>query len=185
MLIGLTGQLQAGKDTVADILVKDYGFEKRGFSDALYQSVCELFDIDLETALRFKTDGTKVVIADSQFPMVSKGVFTWREFLQRYGTESHRNVFGKDFWVEYLLKDLDLTKNIVIRDVRFVNEAFGIKMLNGDIWKINREGYEGDSHESEAALAAEYIRFNIYNDGTIADLEQTIDHLLHDEYRWH
>ena len=28
---------------------------------------------------------------------------TFREFLQRYGTEAHRDVFGKDFWLEYTL----------------------------------------------------------------------------------
>ena len=39
MIIGLTGTLGAGKGSVADILVRDYGFEKIVFSDWLKQQM--------------------------------------------------------------------------------------------------------------------------------------------------
>ncbi len=42
-LIGITGRAGAGKDTVADYLVENYDFVKRGFADPLYEEVSAAF----------------------------------------------------------------------------------------------------------------------------------------------
>src|SRR5690606_18048644 len=44
--IGLTGKMRAGKDTVADYLVENYGFTRFAFGDALKRYVHEIFDVN-------------------------------------------------------------------------------------------------------------------------------------------
>lgn len=177
MIIGLTGKMGSGKDTIADYLVEKYNFRKVGFSDELYAAVCGLFDIDLEDAFRFKEDGTKIVIADNQFPLVSKGQFTWREFLQRFGTDMARKVWGENFWVErFTYKYLEeIPYDMVVRDIRFNNEAALINKYGGTIWEVTRPGYEGDEHESELGIHEGHIDGELNNSGTIPELHTMLD----------
>ena len=105
---------------------------------------------------------------------------SWREFLQRFGTEMGREVLGPDFWVEqfadrYLAYEEHMPDNTlyVVRDVRFNNEAELITDYAGDIWQVHRPGYEGDEHVSEAGINENYIRGDIGNDGTIEELHNS------------
>lgn len=180
MIIGLTGKIGSGKDTVADYLVEYHGFQKVGFSDVMYNAVCALWGITLEEALDYKRDAVASVhIAwDHRIPSDTLSHnWTWREFLQRFGTEMGREVFGPDFWVEqfanrYLSYDDDVldSRNYVVRDVRFNNEAELITDYAGDIWHIVRPGFEGDEHVSESGINPTYVRGDIGNDGTIEEL---------------
>lgn len=43
MLIGVVGFAGSGKGTVADILVRDHGFKKLSFADALKDAVATIF----------------------------------------------------------------------------------------------------------------------------------------------
>ena len=179
MIIGLNGKIGAGKDTVADFLVKEYGFTKVGFSDVMYDAVCGLWGISLEEALLWKHD------PDVKIHRVVRGFIhplTWREFLQRFGTEMGRGVFGEDFWVDqFNRKYLDLwdeeleAVRLVVRDVRFDNEAQNIVDFGGDIWQVHRPGHESDGHPSEAGIDENFIRGDIMNDGTIDELYVTLD----------
>lgn len=182
MIIGLTGLKGCGKDTVADYLVEHYGFQKVGFSDALYDAVCGLWGITHEEALRWKAEDKGVAVIDGQFPTTTIGKFTWREHLQRIGTEMGRKVFGEDFWVEvfedrYLApgKILGLNHNFVVRDVRFNNEAEMLYDYVAEIWQVIRPGLEPDGHASEAGIDEKWIRGDIGNDGTIEELHALLD----------
>jgi dephospho-CoA kinase len=42
MIIGLTGYARTGKDTVASVLVKDFGFERIAFADPIRELLYEL-----------------------------------------------------------------------------------------------------------------------------------------------
>ena len=178
MIIGLTGKIGSGKDTVADFLVENYGYTKVGFSDVMYDAVCALWGITKEDALAYKSEG------DTKAHLVVHGfitAYTWREYLQRFGTEMGREVFGPDFWVEqfadrYLAYEEHMPDNTlyVVRDVRFNNEAELITDYAGDIWQVHRPGYEGDEHVSEAGINENYIRGDIGNDGTIEELHNLL-----------
>src|SRR5581483_2011292 len=95
-LLGLMGYAQAGKDTVAKLLVEEFGFTRIAFADALREALYALnplipFEGD-HVRLRWLIDASGWEEAKVRHPEV-------RELLQRLGTESGRNVLGADVWV--------------------------------------------------------------------------------------
>lgn len=182
MLIGLTGYKQVGKDTTAAYLIQEYNFEKLAFADTLKSAVANLFDIDKMCVEGMKSDGeiplAEVILQykDSQWS------WTWREFLQRFGTEMGRNTFGQDFWIDLWEQKFHFceSENVVATDVRFENEATRIHYFGGYVVEIHRPGYEPDGHASEAGLPEESIDAWIDNTGTIDDLYDDIDGLVED-----
>jgi hypothetical protein len=181
MIIGLCGLKNSGKDTVAAYLVKQHNFERKAFADPLKQSVAALFGIDFSEVDRLKNDPnvyialTTVAIEDSYWERRQ----TFREFLQRYGTESHRDVFGRDFWLDHTLpvQGFYPGRAIIVTDVRFANEAERIRMLDGTIWMIDRPNVMPvDTHISEM-MDFDYD-FLLNNDGSLEDLYENVEELL-------
>jgi len=181
MIIGLNGKKESGKDTVADYLAAKHGFDKIGFADEMYRGICALFGIDLETAHAWKNSefGIKVEISGLVHDVkLEYGEYTWREFLQRFGTDMARHIWGEDFWVDRLekayLTDGD-TDMLVIKDVRYDNEAEMIRDHGGTVWEILRPGYNGDGHESEAGISEHLIDGELSNDASIEELHEMLD----------
>jgi len=178
MIIGLAGQKGSGKDTIAAYLVKKYGFQRRAFADPLKKSVAELLDIPFHEVDKYKNDAEATISVNINGNQLVS-IFTMREFLQRYGTESHRNVFGEDFWLEHCLpmNGFYAGKKIVITDLRFANEARRVKFFNGIVVKINRNFTDAQSsHPSENIDV--FPDYMIDNDGTIDDLFLDVEELL-------
>lgn len=200
MIIGLAGLKQSGKDTVASYLIKERGFERKAFADPLKQSIAALFDIPFADVDKLKNDPSVTVcliptwIADESSGTPTAAIGSWmrqmsfREVLQRYGTEAHRDIFGQDFWIDITLpvQGYYPGRAIVVTDVRFKNEAKRIKDLGGVVWGIDRPGLV-----SEDTHASEVIDFRvdqlIVNDGTIDELFAKVEDLLskvEDDVRW-
>lgn len=55
MIIGLAGKLESGKDTIADYLVKEYGYTKMAFADNLKHMCMKVFDLTCEQC--YTTEG--------------------------------------------------------------------------------------------------------------------------------
>lgn len=193
MIIGLNGKIGSGKDTIADFLVKEYGFAKIGYSDVLYDAVCALWGISLEEALDWKNNhGNSIDLVEINIDVTGdvRYSYTWREFLQLFGTEMGRRVFGEDFWIDqFNIKYLDGPTDeefdalrYVVRDVRFNNEAQNVLDFGGHIWQVHRPGFEGDGHESESGIDPNFIRGDIGNDGTIDELYATLDEWMASVY---
>lgn len=114
-LIALHGPIAAGKDTIADYLVEQFGFLKFGFSDALYREVAEAFDVSIEfllergtkevptdmLALRRCKDAAFVAVARKLLPGTQPDTIPLspRWVLQRWGTEYRRGA-NENYWVE-------------------------------------------------------------------------------------
>ena len=176
MIIGLSGFKGSGKDTVAAYLMKEHEFERKAFADPLKESVAALFDIPFSEVDKLKNSDSAVTLdIDNRYHSVS-----FRQFLQRYGTESHRGVFGEDFWLEYTLPSNGsyYGRKIVVTDVRFENEATRIKELGGQIWFINRttDRSSFDPHASENLDFSTDLM--VPNDGTLDDLYANIEEAL-------
>jgi hypothetical protein len=119
-------------------------------------------------------------------------IITGREYLQFYGTEAHRDVFDQDFWINAVIpsfddhyygrKDLaELVQDgfnpiLVITDCRFQNEAEAVRFAGGKVWEIQRPSatLKEDAHASEKRLPEELIDVTIINDGSIADLKESL-----------
>ena len=151
MIVGLSGWAGSGKDTVGAILVRRYGYERRAFADALK-----------EIAYRIGWDGQK----DDP----------GRRLLQDLGM-AVRDVLGADAWLPPVFRDLP--ECLVVTDVRLPNEADAIRARGGVIWRIERPGtVPARNHISDTALDDWAFDARIANEGTLADLEQTVRRLV-------
>jgi len=177
MLIALNGRLGAGKDTVADriehLAKDDREIRRLTFAAPLKRSVCALLGITLQELEDMKLDPTptiKVKIPSAEFPnsWIVRSL-TGRQFLERYGTEAHRDVFGSDFWLDqaipkdpFLLNDAKI--DWVVTDCRFPNEAQRVRELDGIVVEIvGPDGNEGNGHPSDTPLPVELVDFVIDN----------------------
>jgi len=149
MIIGLNGRLRSGKDTTYSIIQDLYPHAERvSFADKLKDSAAASLGIDRELMEELKNEEeVRLVFAfpvegyEELYQKMQDYQMTIREYLQRYGTESHREVFGTDFWVDMALPlDTDHSDRLlVVTDVRFPNEARRVKDLGGQVWKIERD----------------------------------------------
>jgi hypothetical protein len=182
MLIGLTGLKGVGKDTVAAMLVKDYNYERRAFADPLKKSVAGLFDIPFHAVDKLKNDPHAIVSLTVRETGETHDM-TFRHFLQRYGTEAHRDVpeMGHDFWVELLLpvRGYYAERSIVVSDVRFDNEAKRVHFLDGVVVEVSRQGVVNqDPHRSEAGLEYVEADYTIFNNGSLEDLRVSVEVMM-------
>lgn len=180
MIIGFHGCKGVGKDTAAQFLIDTYGFQKVSFAGILKEAVAALFNITVEMVDQLKladSIGTKghVIL---QIDGIVEYDYDWREFLQRFGTEMGREVFGSNFWVDqwedYLYRNSIQEDDIVVADVRFRNEAAKIQEMGGTVVKIDRPGHEPDGHASEEPLPTIMIDRYIHNNGSINDLNVSV-----------
>lgn len=182
MLIGLNGNKGSGKDTVGAYLVENYGYERLSFAEKLKDSAGALFDVEPILWDVWKNDPhAKVALINDVGKILNRTrSMTVREFLQRYGTESHRDVFGQDFWVDHAIKGIDPNKNYVFTDARFDNELQKIKDLGGMNIRIIGRGSNGDSHVSEAEPSVNLIDYRVDNTSTFESLYKLIDSVMED-----
>lgn len=202
-LIGINGFKTAGKDTTYQIIKQHLTIKvvRRGFADKLKIMAALALgftgdDKDLIATMDdFKESGT--IDHSHMFSNESLIQETWsvsitgREYLQYFGANA-RKVFGDTFWIDQVLPDpetvmfwdmklpryFDHAHVGCITDVRYENEAERIKLLGGEIWEIIRPGLESDGHSSEIPLSPEYVDVVIHNNGTIADLSDTVAKVL-------
>jgi len=119
---------------------------------------------------------------------------TYREFLQKLGTEAMRNGLHPNVWVNALFADYipysvrgssyeQIETNWIITDVRFPNEVEAIINRRGiTIRVVKPDMYSLQSmtpaHVSETALDDIMVHYEIVNDGTIEDLVERVKEIL-------
>jgi hypothetical protein len=172
MIIGLTGYAQSGKDSVANILVENYGYQRIAFADPIRNLLYEMNPIVKDGGYRLQgvVDGYGWDVAKTAFPEV-------RNMLQTLGVGA-RKTFGDMFWVKQALSGLQLfgEVNYVITDVRYPNEAKAIRDYDSSqIWRIKRTGVDPvNTHASETAMDGEKVDQIFLNNGTLDDLKVLI-----------
>lgn len=185
MIIGIHGFKGSGKDTVATYIARQYGFQQIAFADVMKEAVCALFDITVDELNQWKNDPRMAVEIgeyahesdvgrNPNFAFVKS--MTFRQMLQRFGTEMGREVFGWDFWVNFVLETYrgSFPQNFVISDARFENELKAILAEGGKNFHVIRPNIESDGHASEIAFP-ELCEGIIMNNGTFDELFAAVD----------
>lgn len=182
-LIGLTGRAGAGKNEAAKALVAA-GWAEDAFANRMRTAMLALDPwIDVDALGR----GTVVRLADiitrCGWDDAKRTYPEIRRLLQQFGTEAGRDIHGVDCWVNALF-DCYLDDSgrrafgdgLVICDVRFNNEAEGVRELGGIVVEIVRPGLAAlpGGHASEAGVDPTLIDHTLHNAGSVAALHQAI-----------
>lgn len=139
-LIVITGFCGAGKDTMAQILVDEFGYIKLSFASVLKDIVAILFDWNREMLEGLTEEHRKqreqIDIWWSNRLNIEN--LTPRLMLQIIGTQVFRNNFHNDIWIAILERRLLKYKKVVITDCRFQNEYEMLKKYNAKFVVIQR-----------------------------------------------
>ena len=170
MIIGLSGYAQVGKDTVAQMLVEDYGYTRIGFADII-KKACYMLDPIISL------DGMRLAHAVDKYGWDgSKQVPEVRRLLQVMGSEVGRDLIDPQIWIELTLHNIKPEDKIVVSDVRFRNEAEEIKWQRGEVWRISRIDKDApvNIHRSETDMDSWDFDQYISNNGTLEELNYEV-----------
>lgn len=193
MIIGVSGKMQSGKDTFFKIMSSiQPGMDWRN----------KKFAGKLKQVASIITGVPEASWDDHEFKsrmMPGDWGMTYRDFLQRLGTEAIRNVMHSNAWVYALMADYKKTKkmvdkevkkegniiittydeveeypNWIITDIRFPNEAEIVRQMGCPLVRVNRFD-SASNHPSETALDS-YGRFDfvISNTGSLQDFDESV-----------
>ena len=167
----LNGPPGSGKDTIADCMVRQHGFHKMQFKDALFSETVAHYNTSLEWFLE-DYDNNKDV-TNEQFGGLSK-----RQMLIHVSEDIVKPQFGNTYYGKRALERMkEAVKkgitNFVFSDSGFLHEAIPLSEYLGNdiyIWQVVRPNctFEGDSRG--------WIKFPfdpvtvIHNDGTLGHL---------------
>jgi hypothetical protein len=165
MIIGLAGYARSGKDTVANILVNDFGFERVAFADPIRDLLFELNPL---------VNGVRLQDMVTEYGWeITKSQIEVRRLLQNLGVGA-RKTFGSNFWVDQAMRRIK-SPNVVITDVRFKNEADWLRMNYAELWRVRRNGVTAvNNHVSEHDLDDYPVDYVVDNEGSIEDLSTLI-----------
>jgi hypothetical protein len=190
MIIGISGKIGSGKDTLSIVInyladksapdsfnrweqpLEEYTYKNKKYAENLKCMVCFLIGCN------------RIDLEDREFKEKELGEewdgLTPRKILQLLGTEAGREIIHPNIWVNSLFADYTTDSNWIITDVRFPNEAQAIKDRGGIVVRIERPGGEshcGGAHASETALDDYDFDIVINNDGTIEELIDKVKQL--------
>ncbi len=176
-VLGFCGLAGAGKDSAAAHLVSAHGYRRVAFADGMRDA---LYALDPFVTTRGGTYSLQYVVDHHGWDQ-AKQLPDVRRLLQRFGTEVGREMWGPSFWVERAVAGVAPGSLVVFTDVRFPNEAEGVRALGGRVVEIRRPGAglagATATHASEAmAFQADRV---LVNDGTVAELHARVDRLMH------
>lgn len=183
-IIAICGVMRSGKDTIANHLVENYGYENVKIADTLKRVVSILFGFSHD-----QIEGNAKDKVDDHWGI------TPRAAMQFFGTEIMQYQIqrlcpdiGRTFWMSSLcakLNALPKDKQFVISDLRFVHEyeylvkTFGIE--NVYVMKVSRTNLPlnvGCQHVSERDYEAIPENIKICNDDTLPSLYKKIDDIM-------
>ncbi|WP_188187573.1 hypothetical protein [Nonomuraea sp. SYSU D8015] len=152
-IIGLSGYAGAGKDTVADLLVREHGYRKFAFADRLKELLLEIdpiidapgFEDTRGVPLDWSCRRVSDLVEDLGWDDAKRKFPEVRRLLQVTG-EAVKSLINPYVWVGQVLEQLPNSGRVVISDVRFLHEAKALSdrvhMLRGQfkVVRVHRDG---------------------------------------------
>lgn len=196
MILGVSGKLGSGKDLFAQTLIElqpEKNWQVKKFAGKLKQIASLLTGVPVE---KFEDPEFKKEFMPPEWDRVVEGYLgtksvvrmTYREFLQKLGTDAMRDRLHTNVWINALFADYKKKThesprvnstysdypNWIITDVRFPNEAQAVLDRGGKLIRIERLEFT-DNHPSETALD-DWKDWDLLlkNTGTIEDFKEII-----------
>ena len=157
---------QSGKSTVAAHL------KQQGYAVVPFAQTLKLMLIPMLESRGYDEHGANYLVHQAKQVVVGDAGVSVRHMLQTLGTEWGRQCIHPEIWTRCWKGRASRFDAVVADDVRFPNEAKMIKLLGGEMWRIDRPDVANAfDHASEGSLNS-YREFDRYitNDGTIEDL---------------
>lgn len=199
MIIGISGKAGSGKDTAADVLVRDHGFVRIGLADPMKRFAEHLWHF---TEAQLWGPSQQRNAPDPRYRRANGEGLSPRHALQTLGSEWGRDC-DPDVWIRYALmcaerlmssrllhysgeqglvygSERPIPRGVVIPDVRFANEMKAIRGAGGQVWRVTRgtslDGAES-RHVSETEqdmIADDAFGRVIRNEGALDDLPRLV-----------
>lgn len=183
-VIGLMGYAQAGKDSVAKVLVEKHGLTRYAFADALKDQVLQLNP----------TLWTDECGCCSYTLQEAVDQYGWERVKGMYGGEARRllQVYGQmrrdenpGYWINKIEQKIPAKYgNFVITDIRHENEVDYIRAYKGKIVLVERPGFGPiNGHASDRPIWESYRcrpDYIIHNHSDVSTLEGITSMLARD-----
>jgi hypothetical protein len=202
-IIALSGKKRVGKDTMANILIKRYGFNKISLADPLRDLCSRVFGLDMKMFLDddkkdaqmsrihldfHHIDKIREIVENEWHYQISEeardameeahGVEfdTPRDLLRFIGTKMLRMCVDDNIWINLAAFKLkELGGRVVITDCRFENEREFFQKVGAVLCLIKRND-NGESAEHEFNLGSDDDYDIIFtNDATLHEFESSVD----------
>ena len=178
--IALIGKARAGKDTVAQILTREYAYTRLAFADELKRAALRTNPIIPDDP----QGGHHARLAD----LVEQFGWEWckdrlpevRRYLQATGV-AMRDIDPR-IWIRPVERSVEQGTRwnmpCVVTDTRFNNEVETLTGLGAITIRITRPGTGSDTHVSETELDDYKTNYTIVNAGTLEDLGESVRNLV-------
>lgn len=177
MIIGFGHRAQVGKDTAGDWLI-DNGWERLAFADLVRRVLYAMDPVvdPISTEYYFCLQN----MVDAMGWDLTKTNTEVRTLLQKLG-QGMREILDPGVWLRPVIKEADRLEeqghNVVITDVRYLNEAKAIKDLGGLVVRIDRAVAQRISGEDELGDYDDWDAV-IDNNGSIQELRDQVTALV-------
>lgn len=179
MIIGLhSDKSRAGKDSIAGILVRKYGFQQVALASAIREMMLRIdpllfpnHDMPVRLSELYKRcdgdwDRIKAESRDSVDFMIGLG-------------QSARDIVGEGVWIQAAFPQGVPEYNVVVSDIRQPNEVTFIQEHGGELWYVERPSLsDSEKRGMDGLLSDVGWDAHIVNDGDLADLEETVDRIM-------
>lgn len=192
-VIALSGWKGSGKDTVADYLVREHGFIRVSFADALKEMVAQQYDVPLE----YMHEPSKKEMPLHQYPVIPGDPFSEAiqqllsaELRSGYWTPRalcilegsiKRSVYS-NYWVRTVVQQIQQapSQNYVVSDMRYVTEADTLKLLLPNVvtCRVVRWATVDTQDPSERNLDTYVFNHTFDNTGTRERLYDHVDGIV-------
>lgn len=162
MILGISGLKRSGKDTLARFFV-DRGWHRYGLADPIKAACSAIFDWSPDHIESHKETVDPRWNISPRRGMQIMGTEVFREMLPRL-VEG----FPASFWISRMVQEyegLAPGAEMVVPDVRFLDEAAAIREMGGKIVKVIRPDLQPEHHASEAEVSRITPDYVVLNDG--------------------